>query len=98
MNGQDFFVAPHPACNRSKSNTLAAKSHLFNWMEFNEKHADDLSEIGLKAGVLNDRAAVLSIARWGYSNAIESNSQAWVKPKSYQHIDKGFLELLTLKY
>ena len=89
------FVAAHPACNRSKSNTLAAKAHLFNWMAFTEKHADDLSEIGLKAGVQYDHAAVKSVARWGYSNAIESHSHAWVKQKSYEPIDEGYLEILA---
>ena len=89
------FVIAHPACNRSKSNTLAAKEHLFNWMAFTEKHADDLSEIGLKAGVQYDHAAVKSVARWGYSNAIESHSHAWVKQKSYEPIDDGYLEILA---
>ena len=89
------FVAAHPACNRSKSNTLAAKAHLFNWMSFTEKHADDLSEIGLKAGVQYDHAAVKSVARWGYSNAIESHSHAWVKQKSYELIDEGYLKMLA---
>ena len=74
---------------------MAAKPHLFNWLEFNEKHSDDFSEIGLKAGVLYDRAAVLSVARWGYTNAIESNSHAWVKKGDYEPINSGYLELLA---
>jgi len=89
------FVAAHPTCNRSKSNTLASKEHLFNWMEFNEKHLDDLSEIGLRAGVQNDRAAVLSVARWGYLNALESHSYAWIKQKRYEPIHEEYLEIIA---
>jgi len=42
-----------------------------------------------------DHAAVKSVARWGYSNAIESHSHAWVKQKSYEPIDEGYLEILA---
>ena len=48
------FVLAHPACNRSKSDTLAAKQHLLNWLDFVQVNADDLSQIGQEAGVMAD--------------------------------------------
>jgi len=40
------FVLAHPSCNRSKSDTLAAKAHLHRWLEFVQSNADDMSQIG----------------------------------------------------
>jgi len=37
------FVLAHPSCNRSKSDTLAAKAHLHRWLEFVQSNADNLS-------------------------------------------------------
>ena len=48
------FVLAHYQCNRSKSDTLAARSHLEHWLERLELCSDDLAEIGLKAGISAD--------------------------------------------
>lgn len=89
------FVLAHPACNRSKSDTLAAKDHLNNWLEFQRSHTDNLSQIGFDAGILVDAGSMNSIARWGYTNAVTGGAQGWVKPRTYEPIDGAYLSLLV---
>ena len=85
------FVLAHPSCNRSKSDTLAAKQHLHNWLEFLQTNSDDLCQIGYEAGIIADKTSTDAVARWGYANAIEAGSQAWVKSKEYERIEAGYL-------
>jgi 5-methylcytosine-specific restriction endonuclease McrA len=87
------FVLSHPACNRSKSDTLAAKPHLIRWLEFIDTHDSDLKEIGRKAGINADASTTLAVARWGYSNAMGSGGQAWVESAQYELIESTYLEL-----
>jgi 5-methylcytosine-specific restriction endonuclease McrA len=89
------FVLSHPACNRSKSDTLAARGHLERWIGYVERHSDDLSEIGAKAGRVSDVAAVRSVARWGYANAANAGAQAWLRSKTYETVDVGYLTCLA---
>jgi len=86
------FVLAHPSCNRSKSDTLAAKVHLHRWLEFVQSNADDLSQIGYAAGILADEGSVDSVARWGYANAVAGGRQGWVKPNQYEPIDDSYLK------
>lgn len=85
------FVLAHPSCNRSKSDTLAAKAHLHRWLEFVQSNADKLSEIGYDAGIMADEGSMDSVARWGYSNAVAGGGQGWVKPNQYEPIDDSYL-------
>jgi 5-methylcytosine-specific restriction endonuclease McrA len=87
------FVLAHPSCNRSKSNTLAAKQHLVRWLEFIESHHNDLREIGIKAGINADAQTTLSVARWSYSNALSSGGQAWIKAAQYEPIESSYMGL-----
>jgi len=89
------FVLAHPSCNRSKSDTLAAKSHLHRWLEFVQTNADDLSQIGYDAGIMADEASMDSVARWGYANAVAGGGQGWVKPNQYEPIDDIYLKAWT---
>jgi 5-methylcytosine-specific restriction endonuclease McrA len=89
------FVLAHPSCNRSKSNTLAAKPHLIRWLEFMDTHDSDLKEIGREAGINADASTTLAVARWGYSNALSSGGQAWVKSAQYEPIESTYLGLWT---
>ncbi len=88
------FVLAHPACNRSKSDTLAARQHLENWLIFVQNNADNLSQIGHESGIVADRASMNAVARWGYSNAVAGGSQAWIKSSQYESIDDSYLGLL----
>ncbi|MEI8168838.1 MAG: HNH endonuclease [Rhodoferax sp.] len=89
------FVISHPACNRSKSDTLAAKPHLESWMEHITKNDDALREIGEAAGRTADLSASHAVARWGYSNAVSSGARAWIKPEAYEAIDSSYLGCLA---
>ena len=88
------FVMAHPSCNRSKSDTLAAKTHLTRWLEFVDKYDNDLKEIGGEAGINADSKTTLSVACWGYSNAIMSGGQAWIKANTYEQIFAGYIDSL----
>jgi 5-methylcytosine-specific restriction endonuclease McrA len=86
------FVLAHPSCNRSKSDTLAAKAHLHRWLEFVQSNADNLSQIGHDAGIMADEGSMDSVARWGYANAVAGGGQGWVKPNQYESIDDSYLK------
>jgi len=86
------FVLAHPSCNRSKSDTLAAKAHLHRWLEFVQSNADNLSQIGSQAGIMADERSMDSVARWGYANAVAGGGQGWVKPNLYEPIDITYLK------
>ena len=86
------FVLADPACNRSKSDTLAAKAHLHRWLEFVQSNADNLSQIGHDAGIMADEGSMDSVARWGYANAVAGGGQGWVKPNQYEPIDDSYLK------
>lgn len=87
------FVLAHPGCNRSKSDTLAAKRHLQNWLEFVHVRSDDLQQIGNEAGITADIFTTNSVAKWGYANAISGGAQGWVKNSIYEPIDNSYLNL-----
>lgn len=89
------FVITHPSCNRSKSDTLAAKPHLQRWLDFLEKNGDDLIEIGSKAGVNVVASTSLSVAFWGYENGLRSGSQAWIRANNYEPVSKEYIQALN---
>lgn len=86
------FVLAHPSCNRSKSDTLAAKPHLERWLGYVTRHDDDLKEIGKSVGRNADLPATRAVARWGYGNAVTSNANAWLKAKSFQPVDASYMD------
>ena len=85
------FVLAHPACNRSKSDTLAAKQHLHKWLDFVQTNADNLSQIGYDAGIMSDQGSMRSVARWGYASAVQGGSQGWIRSAQYEPIDTSYL-------
>ena len=74
------FVLAHPSCNRSKSDTLAAKAHVHRWLGFVQSNADDLFQIGYDAGIMADEGCMDSVALWGYAYAFADGGQGWVNP------------------
>ena len=90
------FVVSCPRCNRSKSDTLAAKVHLSNWREFSNKHKKEIAKIGNDAGILSDNLSMHSIVRWSYNNAISSGSKGWLRAKQYELIDESYKILLKI--
>jgi 5-methylcytosine-specific restriction endonuclease McrA len=89
------FVLAHPSCNRSKSDTLAAKPHLQRWLDFLKTNGNDLIEIGSEAGVNVDASTSLSVAFWGYENGLSSNSQAWIRANNYEPVSKDYINMLS---
>lgn len=88
------FVLAHPACNRSKSDTLAAKPHLERWLQYVLQNDDYLREIGESVGRNSDWSASRAVARWGYGNAVASDANAWLKAKTYQPVDPSYMVAL----
>jgi len=77
------FVLAHPSCNRSKSNSLAARPHLERWTEYIDRHDNDLMEIAEAAGRLGNVVTCRMVARWGYTNAAQSGGQAWLRKNTF---------------
>jgi len=88
------FVLAHAACNRSKSDTLAAKPHLERWLERLVHKQQQLAEIGLLAGVSGDKRIVQRVATWGYTVASDTGGRAWLSPATYEDVDSLYLTLL----
>lgn len=84
------FVLAHPKCNRSKSDTLAASAHLERWLARIERLTDDLSEIGVGAGMPVNLNVTQRVAAWGYTSAIAHGGNAWLAPNQYEHIDRHY--------
>jgi 5-methylcytosine-specific restriction endonuclease McrA len=89
------FVLAHPACNRSKSDTLAAHRHLERWLERVIRCEDSLLEIGAAAGIGGEKATVGRVAKWGYANACAANGHAWLSPAKYEPISPDYIALLN---
>lgn len=90
------FVLAHSACNRSKSDTLAARPHLERWLERLMTQADSLSEIGLSAGISADVRTSQRVAAWGYTSAFASRGHAWLSSSTYELIDRQYIGLFAL--
>jgi 5-methylcytosine-specific restriction endonuclease McrA len=84
------FVLAHPSCNRSKSDTLAARPHLERWLERLDQRDESLSEIGRAAGLIADAKVTRRVAAWGYTSAMASGGRAWLAPNLYEPIDPGY--------
>lgn len=87
------FVLAHPSCNRSKSDTLAARPHLERWLHRLDHHSDSLSDIGRAAGLIADVGVSRRVAAWGYASAMSSGGRAWLAPSLYEAIDPGYKTL-----
>jgi hypothetical protein len=67
------FVLACPTCNRSKSDTLAAKEYLDMWIKLISQHSDEMIRIGDQVGVSADLETSLAIANWGYMTRTNDN-------------------------
>ena len=84
------FVLADPKCNRSKSDTLAARIHLERWVERVNDHQALLSSIGLHCGIETNPSLIKSVAYWAYSTARKSGANAWIKSKHFELIDAHY--------
>ena len=85
------FVLAHPTCNRSKSDTLAALTHLERWLEHKAMNTDALREIAAEAGVSSDAAAAHHVARNAYEGAHTNGGRAWIQAKRYEAIGESYV-------
>ncbi|MFX1676554.1 HNH endonuclease domain-containing protein [Paraburkholderia sp. A2WS-5] len=92
------FVLAHPACNRSKSDTLAASPHLERWLERPMTKSDALNEIGVLAGLANDRITANRVAAWAYAAANATGGRAWLSASNYEPVTPRYLRLLEAEY
>jgi 5-methylcytosine-specific restriction endonuclease McrA len=76
------FVLACPRCNRSKSDSLAAKIHLDKWTELTAKNSEALHNIGEKAGILAARDTSLKVVCWAYEASTLAKCSLWVCKKS----------------
>lgn len=81
------LVLAHRACNRSKSDTLAALPHLERWLERTQQHGAALTDIGAQAGIAADAQLTWRVGAWAYANAHACGSKAWVKTNQYSPVD-----------
>ncbi len=88
------FVLAHPGCNRSKSDSLAAKSHLQRWLERLSTRSAQIREIGAAAGLSGEPETLRRVAVWGYGNAHFAGGRAWQSPGKFELIDVSYLEVL----
>lgn len=89
------FVFAHAACNRQKSDSLAALPHVERWLEYLEIEDENLQEIALKAGIPADRAASSSVASWIYMQGCRAQAHAWLERREFMAITPSYLELLA---
>ena len=90
------FVLAHPVCNRSKSDTLAAKPHLERWLERLVVRTDELAEIGALAGMASDGNTAHKVAVWGYTVASATGGRAWLSASSYERVSVDYLSLFDV--
>lgn len=80
------FVLACPTCNRSKSDTLAAKIHLDKWLKITAKNSDAIAKIGEQAGISTNLNTSIAIARWGYEEATHNNADFWITRSQYEKL------------
>jgi 5-methylcytosine-specific restriction endonuclease McrA len=88
------FVLAHVACNRHKSDMLAAKPHLDRWLERNELHGDEIAGRARASGFLADKNCTRTVAKWAYSQGASSAGIAWIRDKITEPISDQYLASL----
>jgi len=77
------FVLACPTCNRTKSDSLAARIHLDKWVELSNKNTEAIINIGKAIGMPSNLETSFAIAKWGYDSTALSNSYLWIRPQQY---------------
>lgn len=80
------FVLACPTCNRSKSDSLAAKIHLDKWTELTKKKSEVITKIGNQVGVPSNLETSLAISKWGYGAVQQDQNCLWLRPNTYEKL------------
>jgi hypothetical protein len=83
------FVLACPSCNRSKSDSLAAKIHLDKWNQSATKNSEEIMKIGGRSGVSSNLETSIAIAKWGYGIAKQEQNSLWLSPNRYEKEKEG---------
>jgi 5-methylcytosine-specific restriction endonuclease McrA len=75
------FVLACSTCNRSKSDTLAAKVHLDKWIKLTTKNSEALQRVGEKAGISTAEDTSLKVVSWAYHTRSIANGFLWTCKK-----------------
>jgi 5-methylcytosine-specific restriction endonuclease McrA len=87
------LVLAHAKCNRSKSDMLAAESHLQRWLERNRRFGSEIScEL---SGLLTDCDRSNRVALWAYERGLTTGAHGWIKSKLTEPLNATCLELLV---
>jgi len=89
------FVLAHPACNRSKSEHLAAERHLAAWVARNHRYRDQLAASFDNAGVLHDLDASLRVAAWAYDHVQHTRGQVWLAGGRFERLSPAWRSILV---
>ena len=86
------FVLAHNACNRAKSDYLAAEDHLAAWSERNRLNREELLVRFQGAALPCDHLASVQIAQWAYVQTETANGQVWVMERMLRHLSPAWRE------
>jgi 5-methylcytosine-specific restriction endonuclease McrA len=92
-NLAENLVLSCASCNRSKSDMLAGKIHLENWLLNAANDLQRNKEIH-ELGFLSDRECNRRIASWAYQSGEISKSIAWITKNNYELINQDFINFL----
>ena len=87
------FVLACPSCNRSKSDSLAAKIHLDKWAELTTKNSEAIAKIGEQVGVSSNLETSLAITKWGYGAVQQDQNCLWLRPNTYEKLSSTEINL-----
>lgn len=71
------FVLAHAACNRAKSDMLAAPLHAARWAGRNRTGGPIIEGL-TSAGLVSDGPAIAAVARWAYGEAARAGARLWL--------------------
>ena len=78
------FVLACPSCNRSKSDSLAAKVHLDKWICLTTQNSEVITKIGERFGVSSNLQTSIAVENWGYGVARQGQNYLWLRPNTYE--------------
>lgn len=80
------FVLACPSCNRSKSDSLAARVHLDKWICLTTQNSKVITNIGERSGVSSNLETSIAVANWGYGAGRQDQNYLWQSPGNYTTI------------
>ena len=89
------FVLAHPACNRQKSDHIAAERHLAAWIDRNTTGEAMIRDALGTIGVHHDLGASVRVARWAYTQIADSGGRVWVQGRTFEHLSPQWSTLLA---